>query len=172
MIAARSGRTDITNILLEGEHIDLDIQENVSVLLQALNTLINMFSHKSYCLHRLEDGQPSTSLLRMETQLPHMFSSKQELMSTSKTRSGIAINSLPSNSVLSLSVQNGWTALEIAEVKSADEEAAIIPEWSEEYMCGGYEGVRDYGRVIELLRGNLVEPVTPPTHHVSNLSSF
>ena len=37
MIAARSGRTDITNILLEGEHIDLDIQENVSVLLQASN---------------------------------------------------------------------------------------------------------------------------------------
>ena len=29
MIAARSGRTDITNILLEGEYIDLDIQENV-----------------------------------------------------------------------------------------------------------------------------------------------
>ena len=29
MIAARSGRTDITNILLEGEHINLDIQENV-----------------------------------------------------------------------------------------------------------------------------------------------
>ncbi|CAI7997437.1 Putative ankyrin repeat protein MM_0045 [Geodia barretti] len=28
MIAARSGRTDITNILLEGEHINLDIQEN------------------------------------------------------------------------------------------------------------------------------------------------
>ena len=34
-------------------------------------------------------------------------------------------------------------------------------------MCGGYEGVRDYGIVIELLRGNLVEPVTSPTHHVS-----
>ena len=94
MIAARSGRTDITNILLEGEHIDLDIQENVSVLLQAPNVLINIFSHKSYCLHRLEDGQLSTSLLRMETQLPHMLSSKQELMSTSKTRSGTAINSL------------------------------------------------------------------------------
>ena len=31
MISARGGRTDITNILLEGEHIDLDIQENVSV---------------------------------------------------------------------------------------------------------------------------------------------
>ena len=34
-------------------------------------------------------------------------------------------------------------------------------------MGDGYEGVRDYGIVIELLRGNLVEPVTPPTHHVS-----
>ena len=34
-------------------------------------------------------------------------------------------------------------------------------------MCGGYKGVRDYGIVIELLRGNLVEPVTPPIHHVS-----
>ena len=32
MIAARSGRTDITNILLDGEYIDLDIQENVSNL--------------------------------------------------------------------------------------------------------------------------------------------
>ena len=31
MIAARSGRTDITNILLEGEHINLDIQEKVSI---------------------------------------------------------------------------------------------------------------------------------------------
>ena len=38
MIAARSGRIYITNILLEGEHIDLDIQENVSVLVQAPNT--------------------------------------------------------------------------------------------------------------------------------------
>ena len=104
MIAARSGRTDITDILLEGEHIDLDIQDNVSVLLQALNI---MFSHKSYCLHRLEDGQLSTSLLRMETQLPHMLSSKQELMSTSKTRSGIAINSL-SFKLCSLSLCTEW----------------------------------------------------------------
>ena len=31
MISVRGGGTDITNILLEGEHIDLDIQENVSV---------------------------------------------------------------------------------------------------------------------------------------------
>ena len=35
-----------------------------------------------------------------------------------------------------------------------------------------YKGVRDYGIVIEMLRGNLVELVLPPTHHVSNLSSF
>ena len=55
----------------------------------------------------------------------------------------------------------------MAEVKSADEEAAIIPKWYEEYMCGGYKGVRDYGVVIQLLRGNLVEPVTPSTYHVS-----
>ena len=34
-------------------------------------------------------------------------------------------------------------------------------------MCFGYKGVRDYGIVIELLRGNIVEPVTPPTQHVS-----
>ena len=36
-------------------------------------------------------------------------------------------------------------------------------------MGEGYEGLRDYGIVIELLRGNLVKPVTPPTHHVSPL---
>ena len=30
MIAARRGMADITNILLEGEHINLDIQEKVS----------------------------------------------------------------------------------------------------------------------------------------------
>ena len=34
-------------------------------------------------------------------------------------------------------------------------------------MGDGYRGVRDYGIVIELLRGDLVELVTPPTHHVS-----
>ena len=32
--------------------------------------------------------------------------------------------------------------------------------------------VRDYGIVIELLRGNLVEPVTPPTHHVSSQNAL
>ena len=32
MIAARGGRTDITNILLEGEHMDLDIQKNVRIM--------------------------------------------------------------------------------------------------------------------------------------------
>ena len=34
------------------------------------------------------------------------------------------------------------------------------------YLCGGYEEVRDYEIVIALLRGNVVEPVTPTTHHV------
>ena len=63
----------------------------------------------------------------------------------------------------SLPVKNGLTALEIAEVKLADEEAEIMPEWSDE----DYVGVKDYGILIELLRGNLVESVTP---HVSNLS--
>ena len=34
MIAARSGRTDITHVLLEeGSHADLDIQENVGFLM-------------------------------------------------------------------------------------------------------------------------------------------
>ena len=100
-----------------------------------------------------------------------MLSSKQELMCTSKTRSGIAINSL-SFKLCSLSAQNGWTALEIAEVKSADEEAEIIPEWHLYYRGSNYKGVKDYGIVIKLLKGNLVEPVTPPTPHVSNLISF
>ena len=39
MISVGGGRTDITNILLEGEHIDLDIQENVSVHVLKLNPL-------------------------------------------------------------------------------------------------------------------------------------
>ena len=34
MIAARSWSSDITDILLEGEHIDLDIQENVRIQTQ------------------------------------------------------------------------------------------------------------------------------------------
>ena len=93
-------------------------------------------------------------------------------MSTSKTRSGIAINYLPFNSSLCIIIQNGWTALEFAEVKSADEDIEIIPDWHSYYRGKGYKGVRDYGIVIELLRRNTVEPVTPPTHHVSNLSSF
>ena len=67
-------------------------------------------------------------------------------------------------------VKNGWTALEIAEVKSADEEMIIIPELCDEYRCGGYKGVRDYGIVIELLRGSLVQPIAPPTYHVSKFN--
>ena len=38
MIAARVGTTDITEILLEGEHIHLDIQENVRSLLYGTRT--------------------------------------------------------------------------------------------------------------------------------------
>ena len=68
--------------------------------------------------------------------------------------------------LFSFSIQNGWTALEIAEVKSVDEEATVIPNWPK-YMGDGYEGERDYGIVIELLRENFLEPVTPPTYHVS-----
>ena len=61
MIAARSGRTDITNILLEGEHVNLDIQENVR------NT-IKYWSVKMLFLIRQQDGQLSISLLREDTQ--------------------------------------------------------------------------------------------------------
>ena len=170
MIAARSGRIDITNFLLEGEHIDLDIQENVSMLLFCTGILIDMFSHKNLlstqtggwsALHfSAENGDSATTYalikaganvhLKDKVWDSHNFSLLQTLFS--------------------FSVQNAWTALEIAEVKSADEEATIIPEWSIIYRV--YNGIRDYGIVIELLRGNLVEPVTPPTHHVSNLSSF
>ena len=46
--------------------------------------------------------------------------------------------------MFSLSVQNGWIALEIAEVKLVDDEATIVPEWSDEYMGDCYKGVRDY----------------------------
>ena len=48
MIAARSGRTDITNILLEGKHIDLDIQENVSVLVWVLHFYNFVHAIKNY----------------------------------------------------------------------------------------------------------------------------
>ena len=56
----------------------------------------------------------------------------------------------------------------MAEVKSADQEAALMPELFIDYR-GSYDGPRDYGKVIELLRGNLVEPVTPPSHHVRRM---
>ena len=59
----------------------------------------------------------------------------------------------------------------MAEVKSADQEAALMPDLSLDYRvyrCR-YKGPRDYGKVIELLRGNLVEPVTPTSHHVRRM---
>ena len=57
MISVRGGRTDITNILLEGEHIDLDIQENVSahvcllLIMAHFGLMIWHLVHKiSHCL--------------------------------------------------------------------------------------------------------------------------
>ena len=113
----------------------------------------------------------------METQLPHALI-KAGANVHLKDKVWENYNILFLDTILSLflppslSVKNGWTTIEIAEVKSADEEAQIIPEWSRKYLCGGYKGYRDYEIVIELLRGNLVEPDTSPTHHVSNSSSF
>ena len=68
MIAARSGRTDITNILLEGKHINLDIQENVSVyyiwLLPYTETALKykpseqfMYAHSEIHMCTLIDGR-------------------------------------------------------------------------------------------------------------------
>ena len=52
MIAARSGRTDITNILLNGEHIDLDIQENVRIMYYLYVHIVNItLSVHNACMH-------------------------------------------------------------------------------------------------------------------------
>ena len=91
MFAAMMGDSVLTNILLEGKHIDLDIQENVGCLLCARYSDHNMWDYnvQLYLFSRPEDGQLFTSLLRTETWRPRMLSSKQELMFTSKTRSEI-----------------------------------------------------------------------------------
>ena len=91
MIAVRSERTDITNILLEGKHINLDIQENVSSnglgkLHSTKRPVYTVYSQFfKYLIYREQDGQLSTSLLREETQLPQKHYSRQELMLSSKT---------------------------------------------------------------------------------------
>ena len=59
----------------------------------------------------------------------------------------------------------------MAEVKSADQETALRSAFSLDYRHR-YNGPRDYGKVIELLRGNLVEPVTPPSQHVRRMCAF
>ena len=59
----------------------------------------------------------------------------------------------------------------MAEVKSADQEAALMPELSLDYG-DRYNGPKDYGKVIELLRGNLVAPVTPTSQHVRRMCAF
>ena len=101
----------------------------------------------------------------MEIQLVHMLSLKQELMSTSKIRSDTLFIFLEIH--FSFGLKNGWTALEKAEVKSADEEASFTTPLPTHYMVH-YSVPRDYVEVIELLRGNLVEP--PPTDRVRNQS--
>lgn len=60
MIAVWSRRRNITDILLEGEHINLDIQENVRNIVQNLVQLI------SISLGRQLDGQLSISPLMEE----------------------------------------------------------------------------------------------------------
>ena len=80
MIAARSWRTDITNILLDGEHIDLDIQENVS------QAIIHFPFWSMLFLIRQQDGRLSISQLTEETLTLQKHSSRQEPMLTLKTR--------------------------------------------------------------------------------------
>lgn len=46
--------------------------------------------------------------------------------------------------------KNGWTALEIARVKSVDKDTEVIPKWSE-YHTLPYVGERNHETVIELL---------------------
>ena len=54
MISVRGGRTDITNILLEGEHIDLDIQENVSVCVLKLNHMVFVY-RSCFSVHTISE---------------------------------------------------------------------------------------------------------------------
>ncbi|CAI8010432.1 Inhibitor of Bruton tyrosine kinase [Geodia barretti] len=113
--------SSMTKILLEGKHVDLDIQENAGGW-SALH-----FS--------AENGDSATTYALM--------------------KAGANVH---------LKDKNGWTAIEMAEVKSADQETALRSAFSLDYRHR-YNGPRDYGKVIELLRGNLVESVTPPSQH-------
>ena len=56
MISARGRRTDITNILLEGEHIDLDIQENVSAcVLKSIGTIMVFVYRSCFSVHTISE---------------------------------------------------------------------------------------------------------------------
>ncbi|CAI8018579.1 Serine/threonine-protein phosphatase 6 regulatory ankyrin repeat subunit A [Geodia barretti] len=126
--ATMTGSSVMANILLEGKHIDLDIQENVG---------------RWSALHfSAENGDSATTYALI--------------------KAGANVD---------LKAKNGWTAIEMAEVKSADQETALRPELSLGYRHR-YNGPRDYGKVIELLRGNLVEPVTPTSQHVMTFRSY
>ena len=82
MISARSGKSDITDILVEGEHIDLDIQENVRIctcaymysVVLCIYMNIYVLTMKPVCvcvyprhLHRALDGLLSILQLREGT---------------------------------------------------------------------------------------------------------
>ena len=49
MISARSGESDITDILVEGEHIDLDIQENVRIYIYMYKCELCTYMYKLSC---------------------------------------------------------------------------------------------------------------------------
>ena len=83
MISARSGRTEVTDILLTGENIDPDIQENVRLHHSLLGNTIFIFMSLP---HRTQDGQLSSSLLREEMSPLQNHSSKQEPVLTSRIR--------------------------------------------------------------------------------------
>ena len=79
MFATMMGDSVLTNILLEGKHIDVNIQENVGCLLCARYSDHNIWdcNVQLYLFSRPEDGQLFISLLRTETWRPRMLSSKQ-----------------------------------------------------------------------------------------------
>ena len=79
MIAAMSGRMFITNIFLDGEHINLDIYEKVGAHTNTFHSLSKPL-HSCACRelptfpHRLEDGQLFISLPTKVIQLYYICS--------------------------------------------------------------------------------------------------
>ena len=147
MIAARSWRTDITNILLEGEHIDLDIQENVSQAIIHFNSWSVQYalSHQTTgwsALHfSVNRGDPETAEILLKAGANAHLKDK---VCTHYIRYPYH---LPFPSLL---VKNGLTVLKITEVKAANR---LIGRRS------------DYKTVISLLREHIGETLS--IHNVS-----